>query len=212
MPVRSGTAGRYLWLCLFGIAMGYFEGSVVVYLRALYYPDGFHFPVILIPERMAAVEIVREAASVLLLAAGARLAGERFLERFAAFMVLFGVWDLVYYAVLAALIGWPTSLGDWDVLFLIPVPWLGPVWAPCAVSLALVGVGTWLYGTAERPRAIQPLDWGVEIVAGLLVIASFVSGWRVVVEQRVPERFPVALFCAGLGLGLAWFVHVERRR
>ncbi len=211
MPARPGTAGRYVWLWLLGIAVGYVEGAVVVYLRALYYPEGFHFPVLLISDRLAAVEIAREAASILLLSAAARLAGERFLERFGAFMVLFGVWDLVYYVVLAVLVGWPASLADWDILFLIPVPWVGPVWAPCLVSVVLVVAGSWLYWTAERPRHVQPLDWAVEVAAGLLVVGAFVAEWRVVPEQRVPESFPAWILLGGLALGVAWLLRVERR-
>lgn len=208
---REGTAGRFVWLWLLGLAVGWFEAAVVVYLRELYYPEGFRFPVLLIPPKLALVEVVREAASLLLLAAGARLAGRRFLERFAAFMLLFGIWDLVYYLVLKLLLGWPAAVSDWDILFLIPVPWVGPVWAPCLVSVALAGAGSYLYWTAERPRAIAASDWALAILGGLLVIGSFVAEWRVVSEERIPERFPVGLFATGYFLGLAAFLRVERR-
>jgi hypothetical protein len=33
-----------IWLAVFSMAMGYLESAVVVYLRKLYYPDGFKFP------------------------------------------------------------------------------------------------------------------------------------------------------------------------
>lgn len=203
--------GRYVWLWLLGVAVGWFEASVVVYLRELYYPGGFRFPIVIAPARIAAVEIVREAASILLLAAAARLAGRQFLERFAAFLLLFGVWDLVYYAVLWLVLGWPESLAMWDVLFLIPVPWLGPVWAPCVVSLVLVGVGSYMYWTPDTPRHVRPLDWAVEIAAGLLIVASFVADWTAVPEVREPRPFPAWLFWLGLGLGLCWFLFRERR-
>lgn len=206
-----GVAGRYLWLWLLGLALGWFEAAVVVYLRELYYPDGFRFPIVFASDRVAVVEIVREAASILLLAAAARLAGRAFLERFAAFMLLFGIWDLVYYAALWLVLGWPQSLLTWDILFLIPVPWVGPVWAPSLVALTLVAAGSYLYCTAERPREVRRLDWAVEIAAGLLIVLSFVDGWRVVVEAREPERFPAGLFWAGWLLGVAWFVAAERR-
>lgn len=211
MPGRRGTAGRYAWLWLLGLAVGYFEAAVVVYLRALYYPQGFRFPVVIVWDRVLVVEVVREAASLLLLAAGARLAGRGFLERFAAFMVLFGVWDLVYYAVLKLVLDWPAGFADWDLLFLIPVPWLGPVWAPVAVSITLVAVGSYLYWTAEKARSIRPLDWAVEIAAGLMVIASFMARWRAVPEGRIPQDFPAWLFWTGWILGLGWFLGEERR-
>lgn len=211
MPVDRDTTHRYVWLWLFGVAVGWFEASVVIYLRALYYPDGFDFPLVIAWDRIAFVEIVREAASLLLLAGAARLAGRHFLERFAAFMMLFGVWDLVYYAVLKLILGWPESLATWDILFLIPVPWIGPVWAPCIVAVALVAVGSYLYWTADRPRPYRAHDWLIVIAAGLIVIAAFVSGWRVVIDEAVPEYFPAWLFWAGLALGLSWFIVAERR-
>src|SRR5689334_21322301 len=93
-PVSSAAGsirGRYVWLWILGVAVGFFEAAVVVYLRRLYYPDGFRFPVVLATIDIALVEIAREVASLVLLTAGARLAGRFFLERFAAFMILFGV-------------------------------------------------------------------------------------------------------------------------
>jgi len=212
---RAGVGGRYSWLLLFGVALGWFEAAIVVYLRELYYPSGIEFPIVLASTRVAVVEIVREAASLLLLAAVARLAGERFLERFAAFMLLFGVWDVVYYLSLLVVLGWPASLATWDILFLIPVPWVGPVWAPLIVAVALVCVGSYLYWTGELPRGPTAIDWGVEIAAGLLVVLSMTWEWRVVLEQREPEQFPGWLFWTGLVLGAAWFLRFEvaaRRR
>jgi hypothetical protein len=206
---QPGTRGRYVWLWILGIAMGFFEAAVVVYLRRLYYPEGFRFPVVLASIDIALVELAREAASIVLLAAAARLAGAFFLERFAAFMVLFGVWDLLYYVFLKMILDWPESLGTWDVLFLIPVPWIGPVWAPVVVSLALVGAGSYLFWTSERPRRITVLDWVVEITAGLIVILSFTLQWRVVVEGRMPGPFHAAVFWAGWLLALVWFLWRE---
>jgi hypothetical protein len=208
--VPPATAGRYAWLWILGIAVGFFEAAVVVYLRRLYYPDGFRFPVVLATIDIAFVEIAREAASLVLLAAGARLAGRFFLERFAAFMVLFGAWDLLYYVFLKLILGWPDGLDTWDILFLIPVPWIGPVWAPIVVSLALVGAGSYLFWTSERPRRITALDWVVETAAGAIVILSFTLQWRVVTDGKMPGPFHAAVFWAGWLLALAWFLWRER--
>jgi len=207
----SGRTAQYAWLLAFGVAFGYFEAAVVIDLRELYYPAGFRFPVVLIPARLAGVELAREAASLVVLAAASRLAAARFLERFAAFMLLFGLWDIFYYVFLWLLLGWPASLTDWDVLFLIPVPWVGPVWAPLAVSLALVAVGSHVFLTAARPRVLRPGDWALAIAAGAIVIASMLAGWRIVPEQRVPDGFPAGVFWAGLALGLLVYLRVERR-
>jgi hypothetical protein len=208
---RAGRAGRYAWLLVLGVAVGFFEAAVVVYLRELYYPTGFRFPVVMAPPRVGLVEIARELASLVLLAAAARLAGSFFLERFAAFAILFGTWDLFYYVFLWLVLGWPEGLATWDILFLIPVPWVGPVWAPCAVSVALVGCGSLVYLTPSRPWRLGAVDWAVLVAAGLLVIASMTAGWRVVPENRVPESFPAALFALGLLLGLVRFFMIARR-
>jgi hypothetical protein len=208
---ETGTTGRYVWLWVLGLSVGWFEGAVVIYLRELYYPDGFRFPVVIIPSWLAGVELVREAASIMLLAAGARLAGARFLERLAAFMMLFGIWDLAYYVVLELVLGWPASLSTWDLLFLLPVPWVGPVWAPCVISVTLIGVGSYLYWTPEWRREVRWFDWLIVSAGGLIVIGSFVAGWRAVIEERLPERFPGGLFWLGFLIALAWFVRVERR-
>ncbi|MFN3876453.1 MAG: hypothetical protein ACK4L7_11140, partial [Flavobacteriales bacterium] len=85
-------------------------------------------------------EVWREAATLLMLLAPAALVARSALERFAWFCYGFGVWDIFYYVWLKALIGWPGSLLSPDLLFLIPVPWVGPVWAPCAVSLGLIAL------------------------------------------------------------------------
>ncbi len=98
-----GKGGRYTWLWVLGVAVGFFEAAVVVYLRRLYYPDGFRFPIVLASTDVALVEIAREAASLVLLAAAARLAGGFFLERFAAFMVVFGIRQLGQYHPVALL-------------------------------------------------------------------------------------------------------------
>jgi hypothetical protein len=209
--LQEGQAGRYAWLLVLGVAVGFFEAAVVVYLRELLYPAGFRFPIVMASPRVEIVELARELASLVLLAAGARLAGRFFLERFAAFAILFGTWDLLYYVFLRIVLGWPESLATWDILFLLPVPWVGPVWAPCAVSVGLVACGSLVYLTPSRPWRLGAADWAVLIAAGLLVIASMTAGWRVVPENREPESFPAPLFAAGLLLGLAWFAGIARR-
>ncbi len=210
---RAGAAtprwGNLLWLTLLALALGWFEAAVVVYLRELYYPEGFSFPLRLMSVRLARVEIAREAASLLLLTAAAVLAGRRFLDRCAAFFLLFGIWDLVYYAALWLVLGWPASLADWDVLFLIPVPWLAPVWAPAFIALTLVLSGAYLYVTPSRARRYQALDWASAIAGGLVVVAAFIWDWRAVAEGRWPQPFPAAVFWAGWGLAAAAWVWAE---
>jgi hypothetical protein len=212
-PIRSGGARgpRYVWLWLFGIALGWFEAAVVIDLRALLYPEGFRFPLVVIPEPLARVEIAREAASLVLITAVACLAARRALGRFAGVLIAFGVWDLAYYAGLKLVLGWPETLATRDVLFFVPVIWTGPVWAPGLVAATLVGAGSYLFLTPDRPRAYRAGDWLIELAAGLLVILSFTQPWRAVLDGRPPDGFPLWLFGSGWGLGVFWFLRAERR-
>lgn len=199
---------RLLWLSAFAIAMAYLESAVVVYLRALYYPGGFSFPMVAIPPAMAAIEIGREAATIVMLLAVAVLTGRDRWERFLAFNIAFGVWDIFYYAWLWVFLRWPATILDWDVLFLIPVPWIGPVLAPMLVSVALIVTSVWLW--ALRGRGIVPrfsrADWLVAIVGGGIVLLSFMLDFRAVVDGQLPSPYRWDLFTAGMVLALgAWF-------
>src|SRR4030095_11740564 len=111
---------RLFWLAIFAVAMAYVEASVVVYLRELYYPGGFSFPIVIIPDRLALIEVGREAATIVMLSGVALLAGAGAWQRFLFFCVVFGVWDIFYYIWLLVFIGWPSSALTWDILFLIP--------------------------------------------------------------------------------------------
>lgn len=125
----------------FGVAFGFVEAAVVVYLRAaldLIAPGGgaVAYPPALgsIPGHLLGTEMVREAATIVMLVTIALLAARRARERWAVFLLVFALWDLFYYAGLRLLIGWPPSLRSDDILFLLPVPWLSDVWFPLLVS------------------------------------------------------------------------------
>jgi len=192
----------------YAVAMAFLESVVVVYLqRALGIDPTALFPV---PEPvlagdLALIEVGREAATLVMLGAVGWLAGRSGLERLAWTAVAFGAWDILYYGWLWVFIGWPPSLGTWDLLFLIPVPWTGPVWAPMAISLALVGLGL---AAARRLRAGRPVRAGrAQIVAGVtggvFVIFSFCWNAALVLDGGTPTDFPWLVFAAGLGLA-AW--------
>ena len=104
------TFRRTAWLVVFAVAMGFLEAAVVVYLRELYYPDGFRFPFVPLPERILWTELARELTTLIMLLAVAMLAGKNRLDRFFVFGFLFGVWDIVYYVGLRLFLGWPESL------------------------------------------------------------------------------------------------------
>jgi len=113
-------------LVLFAAAMAFVEAAVVVYLRRVL-GEVEIFPMKDLPAPLLAVEIAREAATIVMLAAVSLLAVRGGLRRMGAFLLVFAAWDIFYYLWLYATIRWPAGLGDWDVLFLIPAPWVGPV-------------------------------------------------------------------------------------
>lgn len=205
---------KLFWLIIWGIAFGYMEAAVVVYLRALYYPEGFTFPLKLITGTVMRTEIGREAATLVLMAATAMLAYERFQSRFAAFALLFGVWDIFYYLFLWLILGWPESLATWDLLFLIPAPWVGPVWAPVLVSLGLIGAGSSVLAFNARKRYPH---FGrsfvmAETAAGLMIVASFLISGRKIAATGMPEPFLWPLFLAGFLLGVGAFLLTPKKR
>jgi hypothetical protein len=192
----------------FAVAMAYLESAVVVYLQGALGID----PTALFPVQepalvgdLALIEVGREAATLVMLATVGWLAGRSGLERLAWTAVAFGTWDILYYGWLWVFIGWPPSLGTWDLLFLIPVPWTGPVWSPVAISIALIGFGL---AAAGRLRAGAPVRAGraqvaAGIAGGLIVIVAFCWNAALVLEGGVPTDFPWPVFAAGLGLA-AW--------
>lgn len=124
-------------LAIFGIAMAHFEGVVVVYLRkalGMLDSDGNKESVEKIPKKYLYIEMTREAATIIMLLVIAFLAGTSWPEKGIFFLWTFAFWDLFYYLSLYILIKWPPSLKAIDVLFLIPVPWIAPVWFPVGVS------------------------------------------------------------------------------
>jgi hypothetical protein len=124
-------------LAIFGIAMAHFEGVVVVYLRkvlGLLDSDSNKKSIEDFPERYLHIEMSREAATIIMLVAIALLVGVTWIEKGVFFLWTFAFWDLFYYLSLYILIKWPPKLTTIDVLFLIPKPWIAPVWFPVAVS------------------------------------------------------------------------------
>lgn len=196
----------------FGVSMGYFEASIVVYLRDLYYPDGFSFPLVMPHPKIITVEIGRELASIVMLASVAFIAGKRLWERFGWFIFLFGVWDIVYYIVLRIVLGWPTKPTDWDILFLIPLPWIGPIIAPCLISIQMIVCGvaiTTLYdrGYRFRPTALSRV---MAILGTGLILYSFMRDIGAGLHQSMPKPYPYPLLIIGLLLYWAAYCHVYR--
>ena len=135
-------------LALFGIAMAHLEGVVVVYLRnvlGITDPESNKESIARFPKRYMHIEMTREAATIIMLVVIAYLAGSSWPERGVFFLWTFAFWDLFYYVSLYILIKWPPTLKTIDVLFLIPVPWIAPVWFPTGVSSITIIVIAVLY-------------------------------------------------------------------
>lgn len=127
-------------VAVLAVAMAVVEAAAVVYLRELYYSAGFFVrsasDLQVIQGKILRVELWREAATMVMLAAVGFLAFRSVKEKVWAFVWAFSVWDWAYYLFLYVFLRWPPSLNTIDVYFLIPRPWLGPVWIP----LVLFGV------------------------------------------------------------------------
>ena len=165
-----------LWLTVFSIAMGYLETSVVVYLRAIYYPNGFNFPMANMSSVIAITELGRELATIIMLAGIGMVAGKNSTQRFAWFLYCFAIWDIFYYVFLKLLLNWPESLFTWDILFLIPLPWVGPVIAPVIISLSMILLALMLVFHNEKNPLLKFnfQEWLLLISGSLIVIISFI--------------------------------------
>jgi len=197
-----------LTVILFAAAMAYVESACVVYLqRALSITPDQLFPLRGpdIVGSLAAIEVGREFATLVMLVTLGCLVGRRWVDRLAWTAVAFGVWDIGYYGWLWLFIGWPHSPGTWDVLFLIPVPWAGPVWAPIVVSMALVGFGLAAARAVAigRPVLVNRKRAALAIAGGLVVVLSFTLDAPGLMSGREPGWYPWPVFVAGMGLA-AW--------
>jgi hypothetical protein len=164
-----------LWLTVFSIAMGFMESAVVIYLRQLYYPEGFHFPFVPIPMLISIVEFLREAATIIMLLAIGIIAGRNTVERFSFFLFCFAVWDLFYYVFLKVFLDWPESFFTWDILFLIPVPWIGPVLAPCidSVTMIVLTMAVAYFHQKDYRVTLNRLEWFLLIVGSVIQIVGY---------------------------------------
>jgi hypothetical protein len=171
-------------LFCFAVAMGYMESAVVVYLRELYYPEGFHFiteeSLRAIPNHILLTETGRELATIVILVSVSMLLVRKdWIKRFAYFLFAFSIWDITYYVWLFVMIRWPESLFTNDVLFLIPRPWIGPVIAPILVSLAFIFVSFLLLSSKKEITSFRGFlemwrYWIYLIIAVWTIISAFI--------------------------------------
>ncbi len=174
-------------LFLFAAAMGYMESAVVVYLRALYYPEGFHIitqeSLKTIPLKILLIEAGREFATIIMLTSlGILTERKNILRRIAYFLFAFSIWDIFYYVWLRILIGWPERLFTNDVLFLIPRVWLAPVLVPIVISISLIIVSLLLLLRKKDINSFKELltmwRYWVYFLVAVWVIVSGLILWQ----------------------------------
>ena len=219
---------KTIWIVLFALAIGYLESAVVVYLRELYYPEGFDFPMKEMSRTLAITELYREAATLIMILAISILVAEKRLHRFAWFLVVFSVWDIAYYVFLKLLLGWPPSLLTTDILFLLPSIWTGPVIAPVINSLTMLLLAAVILNVKKRAKPIirlANLVWALLIDGSFIVLIAYMKDFAtyallyrqsnptsgisqatdmlLLSTQYIPRSFDWLLFITGVGMHLA---------
>lgn len=225
----------YIWITLFSIAMAFLETAVVVYIRKLYYPEGFNFPLKIMDKDIMVVEVFREFATLIMLLGAGFIAGRNRAEKFGLFLYSFAVWDIFYYVFLKVTLNWPSSLMTWDILFLIPTTWVGPVIAPVIVSLVMIAFAILISKSTSRniQAKISLTEWLLLIVGSIVLIIGFTYDYiRFMLEyfgfaeifdpskiqalmakavQYVPQAFPWLIFIAGLAIISYGIFHFYKR-
>jgi hypothetical protein len=158
--------------------MAWVESAVVIDLRTLvsriepYQADP-------LPQsaNLGQTELVREAATLVMLATAGWLAGRTWRSRLGYALVAFGIWDILYYVWLKVICGWPRTLLDWDLLFLLPLPWWGPVLAPVMIAGLMVLGGTLVsvFETGNKPIWPGRLAWGLNLGGVGLALYVFMA-------------------------------------
>ena len=213
MTLDVNVIRKLAWIAVFGVAFAYVESSIVVYLRAVYYPEGFAFPLKLISQEHLVVELARELATLIMLGAAGIIAGTRAWERFGYFLVVFGIWDIFYYVWLKVILDWPLTLVDWDVLFLIPLPWIGPVIAPLLIAALMTFCGVIIISRISKGDYFRPsiLSWSVAIIATVILLYSFMLDGPAILEGKLPTPYHYEFLVVGLLLYLAGFLVACKR-
>lgn len=228
---------RILIITIFAIAMALLESAVVIYLRQIMYPEGFHFPLAPVHTDIALTEILREAATMIMLVCIGLIAGRTASQRFAWFIFSFAIWDIFYYVFLWRLIGWPESLMTWDILFLIPATWTGPVISPLilAIIMILFAIIILVYAEKGKDTHIRRLEWSGLSFGAFVVVLGFTTDYmryilkefsfgqmleiknpdiRQYAESYVPDTFPWLIFAIGTFIiaasVLTYFLRLKR--
>ncbi|MEA3500311.1 MAG: hypothetical protein U9R41_04740 [Candidatus Marinimicrobia bacterium] len=210
------------WITIFSIAMAFLETSVVAYLRKLYYPEGFTFPLKIFENKIGATEFLREFATIVMLISVAVIVGKNKLQRFAYFIYIFAIWDIFYYVFLKIILNWPESLFTFDILFLIPVTWVGPIIAPiiCSITMILFALSIIYLQDKNKSLKIKFDECTMLVVGSIIVVISFLADYFMflnskisffeiltyawapeankILEQYTPQKFNWLIFISGI--------------
>ncbi len=205
---RNEFIPKFLWLAVFAIAMAFVESAVVVYLRAIYYPEGFKFPLKAFTDYKILIEVFREIATLIMLSTVAHITGRDFKERFANLLFTFGIWDIFYYVWLKVLIAWPASIFDWDILFLIPLPWIGPVIAPVSISVLMIIFSVLIARLIQKGHNFKPtlLSVILALLGSAVILYSFMHDTGATLHQQMPKPYRYELLIIGDIMFMAAFM------
>jgi len=199
---------------LFAVAFAYIESAVVVYLRVIFYPDGFTFPLKNLldvdpaQKYLLLTEIGREAATLVLILAACILFGRNRRQRFAYFLAIFAVWDIFYYVWLKVILGWPEHITDWDILFLIPTVWASAVLYPVIIAVIMLAFAVLILhrDAVDKPVKVAPLDWLIFAVAGVVIVVSFCTAGPYIDKADYKAHFYWPIFALGAASAVAAFI------
>jgi hypothetical protein len=196
---------RWAIVMAFAIAMAWVEAASVFYIRALVDRiEPYQAHPLPLNEALGYVELWREAATLVMIATLGLIAGRTWRRRAGYAALAFGTWDIFYYVFLRLISGWPRTLLDWDILFLLPLPWWGPVLAPMSIALVMI-----LWGTLVTQSSDAATDsrwaWALGWVGILLALGVFmIDAWRALPHGRdavlrvLPTTFNWPLFWVAL--------------
>ncbi len=196
---------------IFAIAFAWVESAVVVYLREIYFNGEFSFPLIIkwedgirVIDPLVRIEFGREIATIIMLAAVGLIAGRNRLNKFCFFLIAFGIWDIFYYIWLYIMVGWPESLMTWDLLFYVPLPWVGPVVTPVLIAIAMIVAGTLIifYDGKGYDIRWRWYDMVIELSCGLLLIVAFCWDWKNILQ------IPGDIVRTGIPNPFAWWLYL----
>ena len=212
---------NWTWIVIFSMAFAWVESAVVVYLRDIYFDGNFSFPLTVkwvdgkhVVDPLVRIEFGREIATMIILIAVGWISGKNRFQKFCFFMIAFGVWDIFYYVWLFVMVGWPESLLTWDLLFYVPLPWVGPVISPLLIAITMVVAGSLILYFDQKGYEMRWrwYDMGIELMCALVMIVAFCWDWKNILQipgdiQRsgFPNPFAWWLYLPGYLLSIVYF-------